>query len=65
MSVTFDSVSAPSVRCGQIINQVLTVATLIVRNATDATVEPMVGSGTVCVWWKSAGSDVYCVNLIG
>jgi hypothetical protein len=53
MSVTLDWTSAPLVSCRKNLNEVLTVATLVARNANHAMVAPMVGSGEVCFWLES------------
>jgi hypothetical protein len=53
MSVTLGCTSAPFVRCGENWNYFLTMATAVVRNAKEAMVAPMVGSGGVCVWRES------------
>jgi hypothetical protein len=44
-------------RCGKKIKLILTVATLVARNANEAMVAPMVGSGGICVlagFWSQA-----------
>jgi hypothetical protein len=42
------------------------VATLVARNANEATVAPMVGSGGVCVWRESVESGGrFCVGAFG
>jgi hypothetical protein len=52
MSVTLDCTNAPFMQCGKNFDQVLTVATLVARNANEVMVVLMVGSGRVCVWWE-------------
>jgi hypothetical protein len=64
MSVTLDCTSAPFVRCGKKRNEILTVATLIERNANEAMVAPVVGSGGVCVW-RESGVRRSVVRLAG
>jgi hypothetical protein len=43
------------------------MATLVAKNANEAIVAPMVGSGGVCVWRESGFSrreDVFTFNLV-
>jgi hypothetical protein len=44
MYVTLDWASAPFVRYGKYSNNILTVETLVARNAKEATTAPIVGS---------------------
>jgi hypothetical protein len=54
MSVKLDCTTAQFVQRGKKIEiKVLTVATLVARNANEAMVALMVGSGGVCVWRES------------
>jgi hypothetical protein len=41
------------------------VATLVARNANEAMVEFMVGSGGVCVWRESGVRGRFCVGEFG
>jgi hypothetical protein len=53
MSVALASTSEQFVQCGGKNKNVLTLATVVTRNAKKNMMEPMVGSGGVCVWWES------------
>jgi hypothetical protein len=50
MSGKLDCTSAPFVRWGKKSRLILSLATLVARNANTAMVAPMVGSGGVCIW---------------
>jgi hypothetical protein len=54
MPVTLDSTSAPFLQCGCNLNEVLTVATLVGRNADDAMGAPVMGISDV--WSQVVGS---------
>lgn len=43
-----DWTSAPFLRCGKYLHQVLTVATVVARDANETVLERMVESGGVC-----------------
>jgi hypothetical protein len=63
MSITLDWTISPSCDVKKNLNYVLTVATLIARNANEAMVAPMVGSDGVCFWLESGGR--FCVGAFG
>jgi hypothetical protein len=53
MSVALASTSEQFVQCGEKIKKVLTLTTVVTRNAKKNMMEPKVGPGGVCVWWES------------
>jgi hypothetical protein len=60
MSFTLDCTSAPFLRCGRN-HIVLTVASVVVRNANEA----MVGSGGIYVWLNVVSGARFCVAAVG
>jgi hypothetical protein len=64
MYVTTDCTSAPLVQCDKKL-EYLTVATVAVKSANEATVVPMVGSGGFCFWREyGVWSQAVCFVLV-